>query len=248
VSACSSGNAFTGIAAQLLRHHCEMPLFHASVLKLEPGAVVAPGAWGARIFATGVRHNLYFRELELERSRLRVDPSLPSRLSSAFAFHDQQAARAFAAQQAAQSASPHLVYEVGLIPGSASSSLPMDHINMWWSLTTPSEIESWADAYWGSEGHVGSDAETLAAGGLTVISFVDRVVPPGWRGRPPISRAAVQVATAKSSTDEQQRCSQRAVRGPATQRSPWPHGQGLLRCQAAIGATDSESGTTRIRL
>ena len=157
-----------------------MPLFHTSVLMLDPGVVVAPGAWGARIFATGVRHSLYFRELELERARVRVDPALPARLTSAFAFHDRHAAQGFATRQAAQAGAPHLVYEVGLIPGSASSSLPMDHLDLWWSLTTPPEIESWAESYWRSAGHVGSDAETLAAGGLTVVSFVERILPPGW--------------------------------------------------------------------
>lgn len=157
-----------------------MPLFRTSVLKLDPGAVVAPGAWGARIVATGVRHNLYFRELELERARVRVDPALPSRLSAAFAFHVRQVARDFAAQQAAQAGAPHLVYEVRLVAGSASSSLPMDHLNLWWSFTTPPEIESWAESYWRSAGYAASDAETLAAAGLTVVSFLERVVPPGW--------------------------------------------------------------------
>lgn len=180
-----SSNAYSrdgglGGVAQLVGHHCGMPLFRTSVLKLDPGAVVAPGAWGARIVATGVRHNLYFRELELERARVRVDPALPSRLSAAFAFHVRQVARDFAAQQAAQAGAPHLVYEVRLVAGSASSSLPMDHLNLWWSFTTPPEIESWAESYWRSAGYAASDAETLAAAGLTVVSFLERVVPPGW--------------------------------------------------------------------
>ena len=179
-SAYSRDARFAGIAARLVGHHCEMPLFHASVLRLDPGAVIAPGAWGARIYATGVRHNLYFRELELERARVRVDPALPSRLSAAFAFHDRQIAQNFAAHQAAQAGAPHLVYEVRLVAGSASSSLPMDHLNLWWSLTTPPEIESWAESYWRSAGYAASDAETLAAAGLTVVSFLERIVPPGW--------------------------------------------------------------------
>lgn len=140
------------------------------------------GGVGARIYATGVRHNVYFRELELEleRARVRVDPALPSRLSSAFAFHDRQVAQNVAAQQAAQAGAPHLVYEVGLVAGSASSSLPMDHLNLWWSLTTPPEIESWAESYWRSAGYAASDAETLATAGLAVVSLLERILPPGW--------------------------------------------------------------------
>lgn len=72
------------------------------------------------------------------------------------------------------------MYEVGLVADSASSSLPMDHLNLGWSLTTQPEIESWAESYWRSAGYAASDAETLAAAGLTAVSFLERILPPGW--------------------------------------------------------------------
>lgn len=157
-----------------------MPYYHASLLYLEPGAVIAPGAWGCRIYATGVRHSLYFRERELERTRQLVANSLPSRLSCSYAFSEMEYAVSFAANNAAQQNVPFLLYEVDVPAEIPTACLPMAYLDGWWQLCTPAEIESWTSDYWRAAPYEGLDAEVLVPGPLSVSRLAERLKPPSW--------------------------------------------------------------------
>jgi hypothetical protein len=142
-------------------------LFHVSVLYLEAGELVHPGGWGRRIKATGVRHVCYFRELELERARLRIAPDAPSRWTSAFAFSALSEAVPFAAGR--QQQEKVLIYEVSTQDGAATISVPMGHIDAWNVLELPEAIEPWADGYWTAAPYAGPGGEVLVDGSLTVV-------------------------------------------------------------------------------
>ena len=157
-----------------------MSYFHASLLRLDVNSTINAGAWGARMIASGVRHPHYFRELELERARERVDATFPSRFKSAYAFLDQQYASGFAQMQVGQQGIPTLLYEVEPVTGSQECRLPMGYIDSWSQLCTREEIEQWAEGYWRSAPYSEQDSEVLVSDGLVVKGMLDRFTPNGW--------------------------------------------------------------------
>lgn len=154
-----------------------MAYFHVSVLYLEPGNTISPGAWGARMFAIGVGHNLYFRERELERARLRVDPNLPSRWSSTYALTDPAFAQNFAVIQANSSGTVTMLYEVEPQAGARQCLTPMGYLDDWHNLLLPNVIDPWCDAYWQAAPYGGQDAELVVEGTLEVRGLIGRFLP-----------------------------------------------------------------------
>jgi len=115
--------------------------FHFAPQALKPGAIIYPGNWGRIICHTGWTHKQALRETALEESRLRIDPSLPSRLLAAFAFPSLPEARWFAANHDGYQGPLH---RVSLVETTASSYVGQVRLSSPIGTVRP----FWADNFW----------------------------------------------------------------------------------------------------
>lgn len=139
-------------------------LFHKTISLYAPGDVIVPGNYGRVVLGTGVRHSSFFREQILEAVRSKEFKGAPSRLSSAYAFTDVDAAEAFAPD-----AFPNL-YSVTL----AEESSPRHSADMAWldrlaACHTFQGVEACARGYWSGEVLQSSTVETLTTSALIVV-------------------------------------------------------------------------------
>ncbi|MET8518475.1 hypothetical protein [Nocardioides sp. NPDC004968] len=151
-------------------------LYHHSYEYLEPGDVVRAGNWGRIVQGYGGQHPIFFREALWELVRKREYPTVPSRLTAAYYYDDEQVARN-GMREGDQGRAPNL-YEVELVTPMAATHRADLHLweRAWWDAHQPTEAESIARAYWAGHTPTGR-TECLTNSDLRILKVIERSRP-----------------------------------------------------------------------
>lgn len=146
-------------------------LFHVAPLLLEAGSIIKPGNWGRILNSYKLQQGnpwILAREFIFESVRTANYPSLPSRLSSSFAFEKLEDANQYKSHFASWSS----VYEVEFVDPDAIA-----HRGSYDLASLPSEqvefvpvVASNAEKYW--TGKEIQTAEIISKSSLRIISLV----------------------------------------------------------------------------
>lgn len=145
------------------------PYFHRASQLYEAGDRIRPGNWGKLVRSGGGQHLHFFREYVWERVRQARYSSLPSRMTSAFAFETQTGAEAFPIRS---EQFPEYVYTVDIV-----DTPPRHRADMTWWEIAPSRhsfdaMDELAEHYWRGDVTDPSKVEVIVQGELIVVSRV----------------------------------------------------------------------------